>query len=88
MLVVFSPIFVADTKIIFRYDFVKRLGEVLLAKDKMNTIWVLISKDFIDSYISHEKSLSVNNVLKEYDNMKEAIIQIMNIPDMFKVWNY
>ena len=35
---------------------------VLLVKDKLNTIEVLISKALIDSYISHEKFVSVNNV--------------------------
>ena len=33
----------------------------------------LISKDLIDSYISHEKFVLVNNVLREYDDMKEEI---------------
>ena len=35
---------------------------VLLGKDKLNTIEVLISKSLIDSYISHGKFVSVNNV--------------------------
>ena len=46
---------------------------VLLAKDKLNTIDVLISEDFIDSYINHNEFISVNNVLKEYDFVKEVI---------------
>ena len=46
---------------------------VLLRKDKLNTIEVLISKALIDSYISHDEFVSVNNVLKEYNKMKEEI---------------
>ena len=44
---------------------------VLLRKDKLNTIEVLISKALIDSYISHDEFVSVNNVLREYYEMKE-----------------
>ena len=40
---------------------------MLLAKDKLNTTEVLIFKDSIDSYISHDESVSVNNELKEYE---------------------
>ena len=38
---------------------------MLLGKDKLNTIDVLISKTFINSYISHDKFVSIN-VLREY----------------------
>ena len=34
----------------------------LLGKDELNTIKVLISKVLIDSYISHDEFVSVNNV--------------------------
>ena len=48
MLVVFSPIFVADTKIIFRYDFVAPLRATTL-----KIIWLflpleVLCKDFVD----------------------------------------
>ena len=44
---------------------------VLLGKDKLNTIEVSIdSKALIDSYISHEKFVSLDNVLREYNEMK------------------
>ena len=33
---------------------------VLLGKNKLNAIEILISKVLIDSYISHDKSVSVN----------------------------
>ena len=51
----------------------KHVKIVLLAKTKLNNIEILISKDLIDSYISLDEFVSVNNVLKEYDNMEEAI---------------
>ena len=44
---------------------------VLLAKSKLNSIEVLISKALIDSNISHDEFVLINNVLKEYDEMKE-----------------
>ena len=39
---------------------------LVLEKDKLNAIEVLISKVLIDSYISHDEFLSVNNVLRKY----------------------
>ena len=46
---------------------------VLLAKTKLNAMEVLISKALIDSYISHKKFTSINNVLRKYYEMKEEI---------------
>ena len=46
---------------------------VFLGKDKLNTIEVLISKPLIDSYSSHDEFVLVNNVLGEYNEMKEEI---------------
>ena len=46
---------------------------VLLAKSKLNSIEVLIFKALIDSIISHDEFVLINNVLKEYDEMKEEI---------------
>ena len=46
---------------------------VLLAKSKLNGIDVLISKALIDSYISYVEFVSVNNVWREYYEMKEKI---------------
>ena len=43
---------------------------VLLAKAKLNTIEVLISKALIDSDISHNKLVLVTGMLKEYNHMK------------------
>ena len=45
----------------------------LLAKSKLNTIKVLISKVFIDSNISHDELVLISNVLKEYGNLKEEV---------------
>ena len=44
---------------------------MLIWKCKLNTIEVLISQTLMDSYISHEKLVSANNVLKEYYEMKK-----------------
>ena len=46
---------------------------VLLGKDKKNTIEVIISKAVIDSDINHDEFVSVNNVLREYNEMKKEI---------------
>ena len=44
---------------------------VLLAK--LNSIEVLIFKTWINSSTSHDEFVSQNNVLKEYDDMKQVI---------------
>ena len=49
---------------------------VLLAKSKLNSIEVLISKALIDSSITHDEFILTNNMLKEYDEMKEEIINL------------
>ena len=51
---------------------------VLLAKSKLDSIEVLISKTLIDPNISHDEFLSINNVLKEYDRMKQEIKKRLN----------
>ena len=45
----------------------------MLAKSKVNRIEVLISKALIDSVISHDESVLVNNALKKYYKMREEI---------------
>ena len=47
---------------------------VSFAKSKLNNIEVLIPKALTDPNISHDKFVLINNVLKEYDNMKESQI--------------
>ena len=46
---------------------------VLLQKTKLTSIEVLISRAFIDSYMSHDEFVLVNNVLQEYDELKEQM---------------
>ena len=46
---------------------------VLLGKVKLNTIKILISKSIIDSYISHDEFISVDSVLREYNEIKQEI---------------
>ena len=46
---------------------------VLLVKNISNTIVVLIFKPLIESGISHEKLVSVNEMLMEYNDMKKWI---------------
>ena len=46
---------------------------LVLGKDKLNIIDVLISKALISLYISYDESVSVNNLLREYNEMKKEI---------------
>ena len=46
---------------------------MLLAKSKLTSIEVLISKALIDSIIIHDEFVLINNLLKEYDDKKEKI---------------
>ena len=46
---------------------------MLLEKRNLHTIEALISKSLIDSYISHDEFVSINNALREYNEMKEEI---------------
>ena len=43
----------------------------MFAKSKLNSIEVLISKALVDSNISYDEFVLTNNVLKEYDDIKE-----------------
>ena len=44
-----------------------------LPKTKSNSSDVSISKALTDSYISHDKFVLVNDMLKEYDDIKKDI---------------
>ena len=46
---------------------------VFLAKSKLNKIVVLVFKALIDSVISRKEFFLINNVLKEYNQIKEEI---------------
>ena len=52
---------------------------VLLAKSPLNRINVLISRALNDSNISHDEFVLINNVLKEFCDMKEEIKNSNNI---------
>ena len=58
-------------KLIIRKKKKKHDKILLLAKSKLNSIEVLISKALIDSVIIHDEFVLINNVLKEYNKMKE-----------------
>ena len=45
----------------------------MLTKSKLNSIEVLISKASVDSVISHDKFVLMNNMLEEYNKMKKEI---------------
>ena len=44
----------------------------------LNNIKFLISRFLFDSYISHDEFCSVNNVLKEYKDLKKEIKNLNN----------
>ena len=46
---------------------------ILWGKSKLNTIKVQISKALINSYISHDELVSINDVWREYYEVKEEI---------------
>ena len=48
----------------------------MLVRSKLNNIEVLVSKVLIDSNIIHDEFVVINNVLKEYNEMKEEIKNI------------
>ena len=48
----------------------------LLAKSELSSIEVVISKVLIDSNISHDEFVLVNNMLKENDHMKKEITDL------------
>ena len=56
---------------------------MLLGKDKLNTIEVLITKALLDSCISYDEFVSVNNVLREYNEMKAKINNAENSVEYF-----
>ena len=45
----------------------------MLAKFKLNSTEVLISRALIDSVISHDEFVLINNIPKEIKEMKEEI---------------
>ena len=44
---------------------------VLLANSKLNNIQILISMALIDSNVTHDEFVLINNMLRQYGNMKK-----------------
>ena len=61
---------------------------VLLAKSELNSIENLISKALIDSAISHDEFALINNVLREYNKMKEEIKKLNAESILLKILVY
>ena len=59
----------------------------MLAKTKLTSVEVLISKTLIDSSITNDEFVSLNNVLKEYDDMKKDI-KINKLKHQSKIFAY
>ena len=59
--------------------------EIVLRKIKLDTIEVLICKSLIESYISHQEFFPVNNVLREYYEVKEGIKKILELNNMIDI---
>ena len=51
---------------------------IFLVRSKLNEIEVLISKALIDYNISHDEFVLINNVLKEYDEIRNQYISRLN----------
>ena len=61
---------------------------VLLAKSELNSIEVCICKTLIDSNISHDEFVLINNGHKEYDDMKEEIKSLKDVISLWKILAY
>ena len=59
----------------------------MLAKSKLNSIEVLLSKALIDSVISHDEFVLINNALKKYNEMKEETKSLKLSYYIIIVWN-
>ena len=53
----------------------------MLEKAKIETIKIQLSRDLIDSYINHDEFISVNYMLKEYNEEKEEIKNPENVAE-------
>ena len=60
---------------------------VLLAKSKLNSIEVLLSKSLIDLVVSHDEFVLISNVLKEYSELKEEI-KVKDLISLSKILVY
>ena len=64
----------------------KKYKIVLLPKTKLKTIKVVITKALIYSFINHEEFVSVNNVLREYDEEKDEIKNCETSMEDVNIW--
>ena len=61
---------------------------VLLAKSKLNSAEVLISKDLINLNISHDEFVLIKNVLEDYNDMKIMMKRnIQKYKDLIVLWS-
>ena len=60
----------------------------MLAKTKLNTIEVFISKALTDSNICHDLFMLINNKLEEFDEMKKEIKNSNSAKWIFIVLNF
>ena len=60
----------------------------MLAKSKLSSIEVLVFKALIDSVISQDKFVLKNNVLKEYNEIKEEIKKFKDLSSSSKILVY
>ena len=60
----------------------------MLAKSKLSSIEVLVFKALIDSVISQDKLVLKNNVLKEYNEIKEEIKKFKDLSSSSKILVY
>ena len=67
---------IKDYKSIIKKKKNKNNKIVLLAKSKLNSIELLVSKALIDSIITHNECVLINNVLKEYNETKQEIMNL------------
>ena len=67
------PVSMKKYKSIIKKKKKKHQEIVLLAKSNLSSIEVLNSKSLIDSNISHDKFLLINNALHKYDDMKQEV---------------
>ena len=58
----------------------------MLAKPTLNNIKVFISKTLTDSIISHDEFVLINDVLKQYNEMKKEIRYLMTYSVYWKFW--
>ena len=60
----------------------------MLAKSSLNNIEVLNYKVLIDSVISHDEIILINNVIKEYEEMKVEIKNLKTYSSSSKILVY